>query len=134
MPTDLKKKPRRQEAPAQQASQPTPRLPTPEESTAFLEGVHLQWIRLAHCELNARSRHAGVPLEPRIEEESVTYRVLDGRFLVFHGMKFSGVPTEGGGDGITIRATFELEYTSKTPMTDAVFAVFRKQNLPVNIW
>jgi hypothetical protein len=73
-------------------------------------------------------------LEARIEEESTTYRLVENGFLVFHALRFSGVPTDGKEEPVTIRATFELEYASKTTITDELFAIFREFNLPVNIW
>src|SRR4051812_16350953 len=112
MPSQLKKRALRPKAevPESAVEEGTARLATPEEYNAFIGAVELRMIRLAHCELNARTRHEGGPLEPHVEDESTTYRHLEDGFLVFHALKFSGVPTEGNGDPIVVRATFELEY------------------------
>jgi hypothetical protein len=113
---------------------PGARLATPAEYNAFVARVELRAIRLAHCELNARSRHTGVLLEPHVEEESTTFRTLDDGFLVFHALRFAGVPTEGNDDPVSIRATFELDYSADVAINDELFAVFRRYNLPVNVW
>ena len=109
-------------------------LATPEEYNHFVAAVELRYLRLAHCEIDARARYDGNQLSPLVTEGNVHYTGNQGGFIVFHELIFDAKPTSGVGSHARVRATFEVEYASPTPMTDRVFAVFRANNLPVNVW
>lgn len=134
---------RRKSPPAPPPTQPSspPSVPvdgaglaTPEQYNAFVTGIDLRFLRLAHCQIDARARYDGGTLSPVVTEGSVSYSAEDDGFIVFHELIFDAQPADAAGTRATVRATFEIEYTSETPMTDPLFALFRAHNLPVNVW
>lgn len=109
-------------------------LARPEEYNRFVSAIELRFLRLAHCEIDARARYDGNQLSPVVTEGNVQYVGHDDGFIVYHELIFDAKPTSGKGSHASVRATFEVEYASPTPVTDELFAVFRANNLPVNVW
>jgi hypothetical protein len=110
------------------------KVASPEEYNAFIDGVELRSLRLAHCEVDAISRYDGQPLIPEVEEGETSFKSSGDNFTILHELRFCGRPASGEGQPVQIRATFELQYSSDIPMVDSLFEIFRSYNLPVNVW
>jgi hypothetical protein len=53
---------------------------------------------------------------------------------VFHEMEFTGTYADASEPAVSIRAEFEVKYSASERMTDPLFAVFSRRNLPLNTW
>ncbi|MCX5762910.1 MAG: hypothetical protein NTW72_15650 [Gemmatimonadetes bacterium] len=113
---------------------PTQVLATPEAYNTFIGGVELRSLRLARCEADAMRKYAGELLEPEIEERSATYECISTGFTVTHELCFNGRHGENGTVLVSIRATFQIEYESTVAISPELFEIFRRHNLPVNVW
>jgi hypothetical protein len=109
-------------------------LATPEDYNAFIGSVELRSLRLARCEVNAMQRYSGEILEPEIEERSARYEVISTGFTVTNELGFNGRHSESGDVLVSIRATFQIEYESTVSVSPELFEIFRRHNLPVNVW
>lgn len=107
---------------------------SPEEYNSFIEGVELRSIRLARCSVEALGQYDDSALTPEVEEVHSAYESVEGGFVVYHELMFSGKSATQGLDPVVIQATFELIFESESQISDDIFAVFKRVNLPVNIW
>lgn len=104
----------------------------PKAYAAFIGQIELRSIWLA----DARVVNAAGPETPAsgtlsVEEKARWEPVATG-FRAFHGYHVR--LGEGDETAARIEAEFGVEFLSAEPMTDALFAVFSRVNLPVNTW
>lgn len=100
---------------------------------AFIAGVDLHSIRLAGAEIHAHAMPARKKLLPTIRETSRFENQEDHVFII-HELTFSGTYKDEPEPAVSIRAEFEVRYSSSERMTDEIFAEFRRRNLPLNTW
>jgi len=67
-------------------------------------------------------------------KRSSKYESQEGGFVATQNFVVSFTAPARKTPIIEISATFDLTYTSKTPLTDELFQVFSEINLPVNVW
>jgi hypothetical protein len=89
---------------------------------------------LASCTVDATDAFDGSDLKPNVEEGDASYRQTGDGFVVLQEWKFTGEPQTSSARPVLITATFELTYEAESELTDEIFAVFRRFNLPVNVW
>lgn len=100
----------------------------------FIAGIDLVSIRLVRATIEAGSTPERGQLVPALPESGGRYENLDGVVLIFHELEFTGTYGDDDAPVVSIRAEFEVRYSSATRMTDEIFSVFRKRNLPLNTW
>lgn len=105
-----------------------------DEYNAFIEGIELASIRLAKSSIDASTPFDGSVLSPEVEEMAASYQLVSDGFVVLQELRFTGRPTGSTSDSVSISATFELAFRSEIEISDALFSVFRRFNLPVNVW
>ncbi|TKJ41336.1 hypothetical protein CEE36_08450 [candidate division TA06 bacterium B3_TA06] len=67
-------------------------------------------------------------------ERSAEYKPTEKGFTVRHTYKLGVVKGESGKHYARIECSFIVEYRSEKPMTDELFEIFEKVNLPLNTW
>jgi hypothetical protein len=100
----------------------------------FIGGIDLVSIRLVRATIDAASTPERRQLVPAVPERGARYENHDGFVLVNHDLEFTGTYAEASEPVVSIRAEFEVRYSASERMTDALFAVFRQRNLPLNTW
>jgi hypothetical protein len=100
---------------------------------AFIDGVDLHSIRLAGADIRAPGTPTRKKLVPGISESS-RYDNHDAQVIVTHELVFSGMYSGEDQPAVSIRAEFEVRYTSLQRMTEEIFDEFRLRNLPLNTW
>lgn len=120
------------DAPAASAPEVEGEKVDPKAYATFIGQIELRSVWLA----GARVTNTAGPATPEsgalsIEEKTRWEAVATG-FRAFHGYRVQ----LGAGDeaDAEIEAEFGVEFLSPEPMTDALFAVFSRANLPVNTW
>jgi hypothetical protein len=101
---------------------------------AFIDGVELVSIRLVRATIEASSTPERGHLLPRTLDHDARYENREGEVVVFHELGFTGTSQGQEDPGVTIRAEFEVRYSTAHRMTDEIFAEFRRRNLPLNTW
>lgn len=104
----------------------------PKDYAAFIAQIELQtiWLKdaLVENEHGPETPERGVI---RIEEET-EWQPLPAGFRAFHRYR---VRMEAGSESLlTIAVTYAVDFFSEETMTDEIFAVFQRVNLPVNTW
>ncbi len=123
--------------PTDEARTDTPDAPsiTPQEYNAFISRLGLDGLRLSRLEVDAP--HAYVPgrqLAPHTDAASAEYVRMENGFVVTYDLVFEGRYEAEAEPAVRIAARFEVSYSSDSPVTDAIFEVFRNTSLPLNIW
>jgi hypothetical protein len=100
----------------------------------FLRDVQPRDARLVRSVLSAPERSSGARIEVALKWTEARFEVEPGGFRAWQGVTFLGTLPTSSEPLLRIEAEFEVGYTSSEPMTDEIFAVFRKLNLPLNLW
>jgi hypothetical protein len=107
----------------------------PEDYNRFIGGLQPRGIRLMEGSIDSPLPYAGQQLRARLSENEATYELAESGFNVRQSYTFEGQVIDSDNEiVVAVRATFELFYQSEQPMTDELFHIFRRVNLPVNTW
>lgn len=107
---------------------------SPKEYNEFLSGVQPREVRLVRADIAAHARFEDTEgVEVAVELGASRYDNTEDGFLARQVGRFTGRDT-GGNEAVVIEAEFELRYTADRQMTDSLFEVFQRLNLPVNVW
>lgn len=116
--------------PIHQADQPAP----PEIYNDFIGGIALRSIRLNNCHVSAPQPYTSGKIVANINPADASYSATSGGFIAEHILQFDGMYEGVSEPGIRIRVSYVVDYGSRSPMTDAIFSVFKYRNLPANTW
>jgi hypothetical protein len=110
-----------------------PAVPTPEEYSAFVGQIDLLdvWLIESRVE-NRHGPHAPRQADIAISSPDPTWEKAADGFTVAFSYEVSF--TEEDTVHATLEATFGLHFSSETPLTKNIFAIFKDVNLPVNTW
>lgn len=103
---------------------------------ALVAGVKLLDVRLAKAEISAPNIYVADP-DQQLEAEistSATFKDLPSGFMARAGLKFEGYRGKEDGPQVSVAIELELLYSSAEPMTDELFEIFQRRNLPLNAW
>lgn len=116
-------------------TQPSNPPVSPEEYNEFIGGIELQQIRLAAAELtSSEPPEKAVGLRADIQYAEPRYDEVEGGFRASQTYNFTGRVESDPDTAIRVSTTFQLQYSSATPITPALFSVFCNLNLPLNSW
>lgn len=108
-------------------------VPTPREYGEFINQVDLRAIWLKHSEI---TNSAGLvpPAEARfsIEDQSSWTHEPGVGFRV--SITYTVVLRAAATTAMRLTADYELLYSSEIAVTDGMFRIFQRHNLPVNAW
>lgn len=103
-----------------------------ERYASFIGQIRLQGIWLASAKILNRTGPA-MPnnIAIRIDDDA-TWEAQDWGFRAF--TNYHVRLTEGRKQLASVDATFAVDFASREPMSDSIFATFGEVNLPVNTW
>jgi len=103
---------------------------------ALIKTLQLEAICLHTGKVSFASKFPPPPGEvlPLDLERSAEYKSTEKGFTVKHTYKLDIKRGESGKRYARIECSFIVEYRSEKPMTDELFKIFEKVNLPLNTW
>jgi len=106
----------------------------PSDYSAFIKQIEIADLRL----VSARIKNAGfVECPPEAEigiKTNARYENGEEEFTVFHRYNVRVKDTETQREAAKLSVEFAVTYSSKLPLTDEIFGIFKELNLPVNTW
>ena len=102
----------------------------------LIKTLQLEAIRLQAGKASFAAKFPPPPGEdlPLLFERSAEYKSTEKGFTVRHTYKLDIKRGEPGKRYAQIECSFIVEYRSGKPMTDELFEIFEKVNLPLNTW
>ncbi len=99
----------------------------------------VQQIEIVDLHLvSAKIDNLGYPESPPRRRNTVrvkaSYQNAEGFFEVFHNYYLTVKDDEKGHKVAKLSVLFSVTYATKKPMTDEIFDIFDKYNLPLNTW
>lgn len=112
-----------------------PALPATNDGyNQFVRGVVLESIRMTSCEMRAPRAPDGRAVQPTLQVRAPGYENVDRQVRLTHELDFLANYDDDGVEALHVRIGLEAIYTSDQPMTDVIFAMFHRVNLPLNTW
>lgn len=108
-------------------------VPTPREYGEFISQIDLRAIWLKQSEI---TNNAGLvpPSEARFSIEDQSSWAIEPGVGFSVSITYTVEMRAGATTTMRLRASYELLYSSETAITDEIFEVFKRHNLPVNAW
>jgi hypothetical protein len=105
---------------------------SPEDYAAFIGQIELRsiWLQAARVE-NYHGPHTPEQAIFRLDSHA-RWELQSTGFRVLHTHKVDVEATDA--QLAILEVTFGLDFDSRAPMSDAIFAIFEEVNLPVNTW
>lgn len=100
------------------------------EYNRFVRGVQPKEVRLCSVTLRA-DRYLGGVVEGVVSERGSRWERIDGGFIVTVPLEVQGAV--GKRSSLSLDLELAIEYESRAPMTEALFPLFAKVNVPVNV-
>ncbi len=100
----------------------------------FLRQLEIESIRIVSARVEALD-YSYSPSSAEVKWRTASwYKEDEGGFSVFHRYNATIRDMETETDKAKISVTFCVVYSSRISITDDLFSVFRKLNLPLNTW
>lgn len=123
------------DVPVQAVKKSAKRRTVPVETyNAFILGLEIVSIRLVRASIEAESIPEHRRTLPKTHLVSARYTNADEQVVVIHELAFTGTYEGESAPEVSVRAEFEVRYSSAQRMTKEIFAEFRRRNLPYNTW
>jgi hypothetical protein len=106
----------------------------PQTYNNFVRGLDPRDLRLVSAQVEAPSKYLGGELTGKVDVGLATYIPQEGGFAARHTLVFEGRCSDSEDVCVTLKVVFEIGYRSETEISDDLFTVFQRVNLPVNTW
>ncbi|MFC2047218.1 hypothetical protein ACFLTK_02945 [Chloroflexota bacterium] len=104
------------------------------EYNAFIEQTEIVSIRAISAKIDDIA-YSESPVDTTVKyREKVSYENNDNEFNAFHRYNVTIADRETGDAKVKLSVTFCVTYSSKIPMNNDIFNVFKERNLPLNTW
>jgi len=104
------------------------------EYNNFVRHIEIDDIRIVSAQVNILD-YSYFPSSAEVKwRMKASYENSEGQFNVSHRYNVTIRDKETNEDKAKISVTFYVVYSSKTPITNGFFEIFKARNLPLNTW
>lgn len=105
-----------------------------EEYNNFVKQIEVEDIRIVSAQVNILD-YSYFPSSAEVKwRTKASYENMEEQFNVFHRYNMTIWDKETKEDKAKISVTFLVSYSSKIPISDDLFTIFKVRNLPLNTW
>ena len=105
-----------------------------QEYRRFIEQIGITDVRIISAQINVID-HAYFPSSAQVNwKMSASYEQIEGRFSISHRYNVTIKDKKINEIKAKIQVTFLVTYSSKIPINDDLFKIFKTHNLQVNTW
>ncbi len=104
------------------------------EYNNFVKQIEIDDIRIVSAQVHIFD-YSYFPTSAEVKWRiQASYESAEGQFNVSHRYNVTILDKETKGAKAKISVTFYVSYSSKIPISDDLFAIFKVRNLPLNTW
>jgi len=104
------------------------------EYNNFVEQIEMDDIRIVAIQVHILD-YSYFPTSAEVKRRTqASYESAEGQFNVSHRYNLTILDKETREDKAKISVTFYVSYSSKIPINDDLFEIFKVRNLPLNTW
>jgi len=105
-----------------------------QEYNAFINQTEITSIRVISAKIDNLAYGESSVVATVKYRETVSYKNKENEFNAFHRYNVTITDKEKNEAKVKLSVTFCVVYSSKIPMSDDIFDVFKERNLPLNTW
>jgi len=110
------------------------KLPSVKDYNDFVTQIEITGIHIVSAQINMLD-YSYFPSSAEVKwRKTASYEKAEEQFNVFHRYNVTILDKETKGAKAKISVTFRVVYSSKIPINDDLFEVFKVRNLPLNTW
>ena len=110
------------------------KVPSVKDYNDFVTQIEITGLHIVSAQINMLDC-SYFPSSAEVKwRKTASYEKGEGQFNVFHRYNVTIWDKETKGAKAKISVTFRVVYSSKIPISDDLFEIFKGRNLPLNTW
>lgn len=110
------------------------KVPSVKDYNDFVTQIEIIDLRIVSAQINMLD-YSYFPSSPEVNwRMSASYEKAEEQFNVDHRYNVTISEKDTKGAKAKISVTFRVVYSSKIPISDGLFEIFKARNLPLNTW
>lgn len=110
------------------------KVPSVKDYNDFVTQIEIAELHIVSAQINMLDC-SYFPSSAEVKwRRTASYEQVEGKFNVYHRYNVTIWDKETKGAKAKISVTFRVVYSSKIPISDDLFEIFKGRNLPLNTW